>query len=454
MKSFKLHLDETKSIKSLVNKLKNNKKVVDLIKHKANLTAAKLGAALLAIPVVKSMLTSPDKMNKATMLGSSLKSVILGEENITEAPVKIKARLGRAVSAGGHGSGRFAGPGHRGDEKGWAHKSGKIIVWKGMKPFHIQYIVKNLSKFGLKEKEVLDVLEARFDSSFGSPDPKEDAKKYLQELIAGTPYDRDPSIEYLAMKKGWCRVVLGKFSSIGGYNIQTIHQVAKQIDKKKGWTKGIKSLELWEYGESNGSIKKGNVATTKMAGSLDNAYDIGIWADGGNADPQNVGRGRTEIGRTMAQFREWIELTEKAAKLSSVAAYKGAKWEDFRGLENPTEKEMVSLMKKSSFKELRFVVDSKGKMWAWDTNDSLHEPVVYAMTGKKYDGDYAKGMINFMTANDLDDLDPDMEAVGNLHVMILNSRLGTKFALKNRTLKALAKRINSKGKDRVWWKDA
>ena len=57
-------------------------------------------------------------------------------------------------------------------------------------------------------------------------------------------------------------------------------------------------------------------------------------------------------------------------------------------------------------------------------------------------------------SNDLDDLDPDMEAVGNLHVMILNSRTGTKLALKNRTLKALAKRINAKGKDRVWWADA
>ena len=154
----------------------------------------------------------------------------------------------------------------------------------------------------------------------------------------------------------------------------------------------------------------------------------------------------------MKSFKQYI--TERPAKLSSVAPYKGAKWEDFRGLEDPTEREMIALMKKSSFKELRFVVNSKGKMWAWDTNDSLHEPVVFAMTGQKYVGDYAKGMINFMTVNDLDDLDPDMEAVGNLHVMILNSRtVGTNFALKNKTMKALAKRINSKGKDRVWWKD-
>jgi len=238
---------------------------------------------------------------KLSTIAQQLKS-LAEETELTEAPVKIKAKLGRAVAAGGHGGGR--------DEKGFVHKSGKIIVWKGMKPYHVQYIVKNLSKFGIREKEVLDVLEARFDSSFGAPNPKKEAKEYLEQLIAGTPYDRDSSIEYLAMKKGWCRVVLGKYASIGGYDIQTIHQVAKQIDKKKDWTKGIKSLELWEYGEGQGSIKSGELATTKLAGRLDNAYDVGLWVDGGSADPQNVGRGRTEIGRTMAQFREWTELVE------------------------------------------------------------------------------------------------------------------------------------------------
>ena len=154
----------------------------------------------------------------------------------------------------------------------------------------------------------------------------------------------------------------------------------------------------------------------------------------------------------MKSFIQYI--TEKAAKLSSVAAYKGAKWEDFRGLEDPTEKEMITLMKKSSFKELRFVVDSKGKMWAWDTNNALHDEVIFGQTGQKYNGDYAKGIISFMTQHDLDDLNPDTSAVGKLHVIVLNTRtVGTDFALKNRTMKAIAKKINAKGKDRVWWKD-
>ena len=153
----------------------------------------------------------------------------------------------------------------------------------------------------------------------------------------------------------------------------------------------------------------------------------------------------------MKSFKQYI--TEKPAKLSATHPYKGAKWEDFRGLENPNEREIRALMKKSKFKELRFVVDGKGKMWAWDTEHALHDAVVFAMTGQKYVGDYAKGMINL--------INPDAEdgekfsittKDGNLHVLVLNTRtVGDDFALKNKTMKALAKRINAKGKDRVYW---
>ena len=110
-------------------------------------------------------------------------------------------------------------------------------------------------------------------------------------------------------------------------------------------------------------------------------------------------------------------------------------------------------MKKTKFKELRFVVDKKGKMWAWDTEASLHEPVVYAMTGQKYVGDYAKGMINLINP-DAEDGEKFSATTkdGNLHVLVLNTRtVGDDFALKNKTMKALAKRVNAKGKDRVWW---
>ena len=154
----------------------------------------------------------------------------------------------------------------------------------------------------------------------------------------------------------------------------------------------------------------------------------------------------------MKSFNQYV--TEKAAKLSATFPYKGAEWKDFRGLENPTEREIDALMKKTRFKEVRFVVDSKGKMWAWDTNDALHDEVIFGQTGQKYNGDYAKGMINFRTQHDLHDLDPDTSSIGKTNVVVLNTRtVGSDYALKNRTLKALAKRINSKGEDRVYWSD-
>ena len=150
----------------------------------------------------------------------------------------------------------------------------------------------------------------------------------------------------------------------------------------------------------------------------------------------------------MKSFQQYI--TEKAAKLSASFPYKGAEWKDFRGAENPSEKEITTLMTKSRMKEIRFVVDGKGKMWAWDTNDALHDAVIFAQTGKKYNGNYAKGTVDFF------DIDSDkvFAKSGNLRIVVMNTRtVGTDFALKNRTMKALAKRINSKGEDRVYWSD-
>ncbi len=152
----------------------------------------------------------------------------------------------------------------------------------------------------------------------------------------------------------------------------------------------------------------------------------------------------------MKTFSSYI--AEKSIKLSAALPYKGAKWEDFRGLENPTERELLTHIKKSRLFSLRFMVDIKGKMWAWDADDALHDSVIYAMTGEKYvSGTYAKGQIGFI---DLDNDNASIHKDGNLRVIVHNSRtVGTDFALKNKTMKSLAKRINSTGDERVFWSD-
>ena len=97
-------------------------------------------------------------------------------------------------------------------------------------------------------------------------------------------------------------------------------------------------------------------------------------------------------------------------------------------------------------------MDTKGKMLAWDADLALHDEVVYAMTGEKYvSGTYAKGQIGFI---DLEDSDAIVHKDGNLRIIVHNSRsVGPDFALKNRTMKSLAKRINSAGEDKVYWSE-
>ena len=154
----------------------------------------------------------------------------------------------------------------------------------------------------------------------------------------------------------------------------------------------------------------------------------------------------------MKSFKQYI--TEKPAKLSASLPYKGAGWREFRGLENPTERELLTFLKKARLAELRFTVDSKGKMWAWDSDHELHDAVIFGMTGQKYNGDYAKGVIGFIDI-DGDDDPTKIRREGNLRIIVHNSRtVGTDYALKNKTLKSIAKRINTKDAEkRVFWSD-
>ena len=197
-------------------------------------------------------------------------------------------------------------------KKGWVHsKTGKTLLWTGFKPYHVEYLAKNLSKFGLKEKDVLTALEAKFDR-YDAPEPKEEAEKHLEDLRKGNP-DVDRTVEYLAVRKGWCRVHLSAWCEIAGYDLRQMHQAAIQLDKKNAIPyKELKALELYEMDEGNGQVSKGFEVRYKRADVIDNSYDVQQWVDGKSADPSNIGRGRTKIGRTMAMFREDAPIYPKS----------------------------------------------------------------------------------------------------------------------------------------------
>jgi len=180
-------------------------------------------------------------------------------------------------------------------EKGWIHTSGKVELWvvdhRGSGLHHIQFFLKNPSKFGVTEEEILSVA----------------SQKEIDMLIAGKDLftltdqpDAGPAkkrLMLLMMKKGWCNVFIdgcGVHSSIRGHTIQDVHKVAKIIDKERsGWTEGIELLEieLWS-GENETGVKK-----------FDNKYDINTWIKSSSPEYENIGERRTDTGKTMARFR-------------------------------------------------------------------------------------------------------------------------------------------------------
>jgi len=186
--------------------------------------------------------------------------------------------------------------------KGWAHKSGKMHIWRGIQPYHVQFMVNNLSKFGVKESDVIKIITKRF-ASWDVPDKKKEVIEYLRGLQSGRE-DVDHEIEMLVLKKGWCRVSLEEnYPFIGGIDLKIMHAVGKHLDKKypKAF-KDIRNLELHIFGTkpAPGMRSSGRSRNIKY---IDNAYDWDQWLKKGG-DPDRLGAGRTEIGSTMAQFRE------------------------------------------------------------------------------------------------------------------------------------------------------
>ena len=189
--------------------------------------------------------------------------------------------------------------------KGWVNaKSGKAHTWRSVQPYHVQYLVNNLSKFRMNDKSVLRVLATRFDK-MDAPDPDEAAEKHMDYLRTGE-WDIDHEVEFEAMRKGWCRVVMdgGMYTTIGGYDWRGIHAVAKHLDKKnpRMGPRNTKYLELQLFYQGG---------QRKTQENLKGKQRIELWLDGNQPDPTKIRADkRSDIGRTMAMFRDWVELTE------------------------------------------------------------------------------------------------------------------------------------------------
>jgi len=192
--------------------------------------------------------------------------------------------------------------------KGWIHpKKKKAYTTERMRPYHVEFIVRKPRDYGLNKKQILDYLEKKFDL-MDAPDPEQAAKQGYEDILAGRN-DIDRNIEHMAMKKGWVRVVGGKFASIASnvkLNDRQVGIILSIMEDEGliGDAAGVYTREvgLEYYEESDRADVNARVRYYKTIEG---------------ADIQNLIKGkprgtkRTEIGQTMAMFRgESLEISQ------------------------------------------------------------------------------------------------------------------------------------------------
>ena len=173
--------------------------------------------------------------------------------------------------------------------KGWIHISGKWNTWphaKNLRPYHVEGVVKDPEKYGLTEKKIKEIMAKNFGSKWDHPR----VENAYNKLLSGRDDVNKAIYEHL-FSKGWVKVILG-----GGMHglegpLKNNHKVAKLIDKKYG----EKSLfpEPFDFMEISDEHDRQQF-------DINNIYDWGEYLKTG----KEPGKGRTEIGSTMAQFRE------------------------------------------------------------------------------------------------------------------------------------------------------
>jgi len=176
--------------------------------------------------------------------------------------------------------------------KGWGNiKTGKLVLTliKGKwKPYHQEFAARNLNKLGLKEKDAIKYLDDAYTP------PTANHTKRLWKNVQDGVVDRDNAFEEFLNKNGWYSIVVDDgTSSIGDYkgNLRKYHKIAVAIDKKYGDSMFQSSSDYFEVGTED----------------ISNKYDWNNYIK-----TKKVGGGRTEIGRTMAQFREQNEIYPKS----------------------------------------------------------------------------------------------------------------------------------------------
>ncbi len=278
-KEMKDHLDKAKA------KLKAEYGSLDNVDYKKAMKV--VGATLAARLSARGMIKRSDGSTKKGKLGKPEEEMLTcGCDQITEETRKFI--------------------------KGWVNpRTKKIIAWNKMQPYHAKHIYDNLSKYGLTTNDLIDhyiaVLSKR--SPKYKPDREELEKRFEQIGKNNMLADRDETLEYPAIKKGWVAFTL-EDSAYG--KVMALRGITKDIKKSS-----IMILDKFKTFKDLDRILITNYKDTKFAeytGKTKN--DDERYSSNSEAMKFLFGRRpkrrepKTEIGRTMAMFREYVEMTE------------------------------------------------------------------------------------------------------------------------------------------------
>ena len=183
--------------------------------------------------------------------------------------------------------------------KGWVNvKTDELSLFpmkRGVRPYHDEIIVNNLSKFGGES------LKKRWAETYGFEDGDEEVESMWDDLKSGK-VDRDSNLDSLLASMGWHRVVFD--AGVSSLEIKqggapAAKKAAKIIYNKLDWVKHIEFLEIYERGyEADEEIE------------IRSERDLISYIKTGKPAYQ-----QTDIGRTMAMFRGESVLESKKGEM-------------------------------------------------------------------------------------------------------------------------------------------
>ena len=192
--------------------------------------------------------------------------------------------------------------------KGWIHpRKRKTIVWQTIaKPWHVQKIAQNPKQFGYTNQDLINAVEN------GTQVLMVPVEEFIEQLAVG---DRDIQydIESMLFRDGWSKITIDLkdgASDIYARDLKSGAEVVKIL---------LKEVEALPLTTTYIWIGKDRISSSQRKAKLEIPQDYEDFVQTGKAP--DTRRKRTEIGNTMAMFRESSELQEKTYAKSGLGKW-------------------------------------------------------------------------------------------------------------------------------------